>query len=251
MRAPSPSSTTTADVARRAKRPTTLAKSKCALRPHLGPLTLRRHRTAANDPMRAVNQADMNVNLKPTVDGMREGTRATWRKLGELHDNAPDTLSAAIEAARAQEDDGVTTATVLRIALGTAPPDEETPVLPEGVYRTIVIDPPWPMPKIARRVHAEQGSHLNSATMPLEDIAALDVPDKIDPEGTHIYLWVTQKFLPAGLDILAEWDARYECVLTWVKPTGITPYSWMYNAEHVLFARAGRSLDVQRKGLKL
>ena len=38
--------------------------------------------------------------------------------------------------------------------------------------------------------------------------------------------------------------------MTWVKPTGMTPYSWMYNTEHVLFGRVG-NLPLERMGLKL
>ena len=38
--------------------------------------------------------------------------------------------------------------------------------------------------------------------------------------------------------------------MTWVKPTGMTPFSWMYNTEHVLFGPIG-NLKLARMGLKL
>ena len=38
--------------------------------------------------------------------------------------------------------------------------------------------------------------------------------------------------------------------MTWVKNVGMTPFSWMYSTEHVLFARIG-SLDLLRNGLRL
>lgn len=122
--------------------------------------------------------------------------------------------------------------------------------MPNGKYRCIVIDPPWPMAKINRDERPDQGTSLDYPVMSLEDIAAMPVGDLANPDGCHIYLWVTQKFLPAGIEMLRGWGFNYQCVMTWVKPTGMTPYSWMYNTEHVIFGRMG-SLDLQRMGLKL
>jgi len=121
---------------------------------------------------------------------------------------------------------------------------------PERKYRCIVIDPPWPMKKIEREVRQKQGSELDYPVMTLEEIAVLPVRKLASENGCHIYLWVTHKFLPKGLKLFEQWDARYQCLMTWVKPTGITPYSWMYNTEHVLFGRIG-SLKLERLGLKL
>ena len=122
--------------------------------------------------------------------------------------------------------------------------------MPNGKYRCIVIDPPWPMKKINRDERPDQGTSLDYPVMSLDEITALPVADIADPDGCHIYLWVTQKYLPAGIEMLKAWGFAYQCVMTWVKPTGMTPYSWMYNTEHVLFGRMG-SLDLQRMGLKL
>ena len=103
---------------------------------------------------------------------------------------------------------------------------------------------------IQREVRARQGKFLSYATMELEEIAKLPIANLADPRGCHIYLWVTQKFLPSGLDLLKVWGVLYQCIMTWVKPTGFTPYSWMYNTEHVLFGHLG-SLPLEKKGLKL
>jgi N6-adenosine-specific RNA methylase IME4/ParB-like chromosome segregation protein Spo0J len=125
----------------------------------------------------------------------------------------------------------------------------QTP-LPTGKYRCIVIDPPWPVEKIVREVRPNQGEHLDYPTMTLEEIAALPIGDLAYEDGCHLYLWTTQKHLPNALALLAGWDFKYQCVMTWVKPTGMTPYSWMYNTELVLFARRG-NLALERNGLKL
>lgn len=158
------------------------------------------------------------------------------------------------EAHRQQDDpDELTLAGLLYAANRQAPPAPglDTPPLPDGRYRCIVIDPPWPMDRIVRRVRPAQTAALAYPTWTLEQIANLPIADLVDPAGCHIYLWVTHRFMPAGLDLLGGWGARYECALTWVKPGGPTPFSWQYNTEHALFARAGDGLELDRNGLKL
>jgi N6-adenosine-specific RNA methylase IME4/ParB-like chromosome segregation protein Spo0J len=130
------------------------------------------------------------------------------------------------------------------------PEPPETPAFPEKKYRCLVIDPPWPIEKIEREERPNQGKQLDYPTMTLEEIAELPIPKLADPSGCHVYLWVTHKFLPEGLRLFEKWGVKYQCVLTWVKPTGMTPFSWMYNTEHVLFGRIG-SLDLLRRGVKL
>lgn len=125
--------------------------------------------------------------------------------------------------------------------------------LPDGRYRCIVIDPPWPMPKIEREERPNQGAELDYPTMTIEaitdEIGAV-IRDKAVLEGCHIYLWTTHKFLPDAQEMFRLWGVSYECLLTWVKPTGITPFSWQYNTEHALFGRTG-SLRLDQQGLKL
>jgi N6-adenosine-specific RNA methylase IME4 len=134
---------------------------------------------------------------------------------------------------------------------GPAPVAEPVPP-PSGRYRCLVIDPPWPMPKIDRDERSDQGRTLDYATMTpdrLADEEWLPVRTSAD-EDCHIYLWVTHKFLPLGLELLEKWGFAYQCVMTWRKNVGITPYSWMYDTEHVLFGRRG-NLQLQRLGLRL
>lgn len=69
-------------------------------------------------------------------------------------------------------------------------------------------------------------------------------------DDSHIYLWVTQRYLPDGLRLLESWGFSYQCVMTWRKNVGITPYSWMYDTEHVLFGRKG-NLKLERLGMRL
>ncbi len=123
------------------------------------------------------------------------------------------------------------------------------PAYPEGQYATVVIDPPWPVEKILRDVRPQQGPALDYPVMQLDEIEALPVP-ALAGDGCHVYLWVTHRFLPAGLELFDAWGVSYECLMTWVKNVGMTPFSWMYDTEHVLFGRVGQ-LEVVQKGQRL
>ena len=142
----------------------------------------------------------------------------------------------------------------VRLAKALRQPPEPAPAgdvpFPDRRYRCLVIDPPWPMEKIEREERPAQATHLDYPTMTVDEIAALPIGDLAELDGCHVYLWVTHRFLPDGLALFARWGVRYQCILTWLKPGGMTPFSWMYNTEHVLFGRIGAlALDVL--GLKL
>ena len=127
---------------------------------------------------------------------------------------------------------------------------ELTAPFPEAVYSTIVIDPPWPIKKIEREVRPNQGRTLEYPVMSLDEIKELPIQDLANPEGCHIYLWVTQKYLPTGLELFEKWGVKYHCLLTWLKPSGITPFSWQFNTEHALFGQIGYT-PLEKLGLKL
>jgi len=126
----------------------------------------------------------------------------------------------------------------------------ETPPLPDKKYRCLVIDPPWEMQKIEREERPEQGKYLDYPTMSLEEIEKIPIRELAYEEGCHVYLWTTHKRLPDALNLFEKWGVKYQCLMTWVKPTGMTPYSWMYNTEHVLFGRIG-NLQLEKLGIKL
>jgi N6-adenosine-specific RNA methylase IME4/predicted XRE-type DNA-binding protein len=114
-------------------------------------------------------------------------------------------------------------------------------------FSTVVIDPPWPMKKIERDERPIQSESLDYPTMSEEELSRLFIPAATD---AHLYMWTTHKFLPMALRLADIWGFNYQCLLTWVKNVGFTPYSFMYSTEHVLFARRG-SLDLLQKGKRL
>lgn len=119
---------------------------------------------------------------------------------------------------------------------------------PVGIYSTLVVDPPWPMQKIERDVRPNQ-VEFDYPTMSEEELFAFHLPD-MAAENCHLYLWVTQKHLPLGLRLAEHWGFKYQCILTWVKNVGFTPFSWMYSTEHVLFCTKG-SLPLLELGKRL
>jgi N6-adenosine-specific RNA methylase IME4 len=181
-------------------------------------------------------------------DGLTDLQRHHWRK---LHPLTEEQLEAAMAAAKDLP-------TFLELQMAAArlrvPADVETPPLPEpadpaGRYSCIVADPPWPMKRLHRQLFPGTGDTLDYPVMTVDDIAALPVAD-VAAEDAHLYLWTTHRFLPDALEIADAWGFRYQCLMTWVKPEGMVPYSWMYSTEHALFCRRG-SLPLDRVGMRL
>lgn len=127
------------------------------------------------------------------------------------------------------------------------------PELPAGRFRCLVIDPPWPVERVEQQRRPLQQAELDYPTMTLDaidDRVGAAVAAKADPDGCHVYLWTTHRFLPRALAMYERWGGRYQCLLTWVKPTGVSPFSWMYDTEHVIFGRVG-ALPLTQMGLRL
>lgn len=191
-------------------------------------------------------------------------------ELGERVDSGELSVSTAAEIARApteeqrrvislDDKDAILQAakTIKRERIEKARERQPEPftdrvLIPDGKFSCIVIDPPWPVHKIEREERPDQGPALDYPVMSLEQIAdeSLVPVRSLAADDCHIYLWVTHKLLPAGLDLLEAWGFRYQCVMTWRKNVGITPFSWMYDTEHILFGRKG-NLKLERLGLRL
>lgn len=120
--------------------------------------------------------------------------------------------------------------------------------LPIGKYSCIVIDPPWQMQKIERDERPNQ-VEFDYPTMNEDQLKAFALPD-MAADDCHLYLWTTQKHLPLALRLADHWGFKYQCLMTWVKNVGFTPFSWMYSTEHVLFCTKG-SLPLLQKGRRL
>lgn len=113
-------------------------------------------------------------------------------------------------------------------------------------YQTIVLDPPWDW---GDEGDCDQFGRARPAyaTMNIEEIAALPVPDLADC-NCHLYLWITNRSLPKGFDLIRNWGFRYITMLTWCKPSiGMGNY-YRGSTEQVLFAVRG-SLPLLRNDI--
>lgn len=114
--------------------------------------------------------------------------------------------------------------------------------LPQGKFRTIVVDPPWEVDKIVREVRPNQFD-FDYPTKSVEEIKLLPISNLAYEDGCHLYLWTTQRYLPIAFDILREWGFSYVFTMVWHKSGGFQPSGLpQYNCEFILFGRRG-SLD--------
>jgi N6-adenosine-specific RNA methylase IME4 len=109
--------------------------------------------------------------------------------------------------------------------------------LPEKKYKTIYADPPWPERGGGK---IKRGADRHYPLMRIEDIAALPVMDLADPEGCHLYLWTTNNYLPAALEVMAAWGFRYITTITWTKDRAGLGQYFRGLTEHCLFGVRGK-----------
>ena len=102
-------------------------------------------------------------------------------------------------------------------------------------FATVYADPPWPYRNAKARYSAEN----HYATMSLDDIAAMPVPQLVEDQA-HLHLWTTTSFLPDALDVLRAWGFTYKSQLVWTKPgrLGMGNY-WRVSHELLLLGVRG------------
>ncbi|GAI86066.1 unnamed protein product, partial [marine sediment metagenome] len=106
----------------------------------------------------------------------------------------------------------------------------------------------WPQRKTGlRRVRPNQGRNLDYPTLTIEEIKDFPI-DNFAEEQTHIYLWTINKYLRLAFDVLDAWRFKFHATLVWKKPTGVTPFSFQFVNEFVLFAYRGK-FRIKKKGI--
>lgn len=108
-------------------------------------------------------------------------------------------------------------------------------------YRTIVIDPPWPVsnsPKTLKlRRSSLKGLPYNSMT--IDQILAFPINDFAHEESS-LFLWHTFSMLPHALDIMKSWKFKYYCQITWFKNTGVGLNGVYCDTESCLYGYRGK-----------
>lgn len=127
-----------------------------------------------------------------------------------------------------------------------------TPLLPDGVYPTIVADPPWPYDEDWPTFPDEEDERSTTRALPyqymtLDEIRELEVAELIAADS-HLFLWTTNRFVRDAFDIAEAWGFEVSHLLVWCKkPHGLGLGGTFSNTtEFVLHGRAGTPETKQR-----
>lgn len=99
--------------------------------------------------------------------------------------------------------------------------------LPKSKYKTILIDPPWPVVQ-----------HVPYEKMPLSKIITLPIIRLADKDA-YVFLWTTNTMMQEAFGVLDAWKLKWVQTITWCKNYGLgrPPYT---ATEHLLMARKGQ-----------
>lgn len=109
--------------------------------------------------------------------------------------------------------------------------------IPVGPFSAISIDPPWDW---SDEGDSEQFGRAmpTYSTMPFGEIRNLPILSRVKPD-CHLYLWITNRSLPKGFELLETWGFRFITLLTWGKPHfGMGNY-FRGQTEHIMFGIKG------------
>lgn len=85
-----------------------------------------------------------------------------------------------------------------------------------GLYSTIVADPPWRFENRTGKMAPEHQRLLRYPTMDLQEICEIPV-SQISAANSHLYLWVPNALLAEGLEVMRAWGFKYKSNLVWYK----------------------------------
>lgn len=111
-------------------------------------------------------------------------------------------------------------------------------------YKTIYIDPPW-QERGGGKI--KRGADRHYKLMSIDEIAALPIKELADPDGCHLYLWVTNNFFEKAFGLLKAWGFEYITLITWNKDRfGLGQY-YRGITEHCIFASTKKRLPYKTK----
>jgi len=106
---------------------------------------------------------------------------------------------------------------------------------PDKKYKTIYADPPWPERGGGK---IKRGADRHYELMTVKEIISLPVFELAE-ENCHLYLWATNNYLPAALEVMRAWGFVYKTCITWGKDKfGLGQY-YRGQTEHCLFGVRG------------
>lgn len=108
----------------------------------------------------------------------------------------------------------------------------------EKKYQIIVVDPPWELKKVKKRVRPNQ-VEMDYPMMSIEEIKALKIRDIADDTST-LFLWTIDKYLFISKEILEHWGFKYHLTMTWDKTNGLAMYGFNRQSEFILVGLKGK-----------
>ena len=105
-------------------------------------------------------------------------------------------------------------------------------------YQIIVVDPPWQIEKIRKRVRPNQVK-MDYPMMSLKDIKWLPVW-KIMDKFCILFLWTIDKYLYESKEILEHWGFKYHLTMAWDKTNGQALYGFNRQTEFILVGFKGK-----------
>jgi N6-adenosine-specific RNA methylase IME4 len=106
---------------------------------------------------------------------------------------------------------------------------------PQGVFRTVVVDPPWKY----RDEGCIGAAAKHYPCMELSELEKLPVPSLLAQEA-HLYLCTTGPMVPSAMQLLEAWGVRYNTLLVWKKPKLGLGRHFRSQAEYIVFGVKGR-----------
>ncbi len=114
-------------------------------------------------------------------------------------------------------------------------------------YKTLVVDPPWPVRFSSLGVHGKPVTQLPYKSMSLEEIKTFPINDYAENEAS-LFLWATNTFLPYSFELLKAWKFDFKLTLVWDKTQGMNAAGFTRRAEFLLFSYRGKCpIDLSQK----
>ena len=117
-------------------------------------------------------------------------------------------------------------------------------VIPHGGYKCIVADPPWQYGKWGMpsdRPNQIAARDMPYPTMSVNEICEMHIKALV-ADDCDLYLWATQKYLPAAFEVMKAWGFKYCQILTWCKTPRGTGQGGLYcpTTEFLILGRRGK-----------
>jgi len=104
----------------------------------------------------------------------------------------------------------------------------------QGIFNTLVVDPPWDAAKggIGGKVYPPflMLSHQDILDFPINSFAT---------EQCHLYLWCLNSTVELAFKVLDAWNFKFHCLMTWCKTGGLHVSMFSFTSEFVMFGYRG------------